>query len=279
HRFLDQLFAEGGQFLHDDFEIVYRLAPGRLRDVHQMDQQPRALDMPQELDAQPMPQVRAFNQPGDVGDHEAAEIIELHDSQLRLKRGERIIGDLGPRRRETRDQGRLSGIGEPDQADVGKQLQLEPEPALLAGMAGLVFRRRLVSGSGEAGISASSAPALCGEKAFARSCEIVELIAGIRVIDHRANRSLDINRPALMAGTAASLPMSATLTFVLWIETEMKECVLVWACDQINVASAPAIAAARPSARDELLSPEGETAIAAVATLDVNPDFVDEHEW
>jgi hypothetical protein len=38
---------------------------------------------------------RAFDQTGDVGDDEAAIEICANDTQLRMQRGERIVGDLG----------------------------------------------------------------------------------------------------------------------------------------------------------------------------------------
>ena len=61
------------QLVHDDFEIVHRIAAGGLGNVHQVRQQARALDVPQELDAQAVAQVRAFDQARNIGDDEAAD--------------------------------------------------------------------------------------------------------------------------------------------------------------------------------------------------------------
>ncbi len=46
---------------------------------------------------------------------------------------------------------------------------------------------------------------------------------------------------------------------------------------QGDVAAAAAIAAARPAARDILLPPEGQAAVAAVAGLHQNSSFVEEN--
>ena len=60
----------------------HRIAAAGVRHVHQVRQQARALDVAQELDAQAVAQVRAFDQAGDIGHHEAAEIVELHHAQV-----------------------------------------------------------------------------------------------------------------------------------------------------------------------------------------------------
>ena len=67
--------------------------------VDQMSQQAGTFDMPEKLDAKALPQVRPFDQSRDIGDHESPEIVELHHAELRLERGEGIIGNLGMRSR------------------------------------------------------------------------------------------------------------------------------------------------------------------------------------
>ena len=57
--------------------------------------------------------------------------------EVRHQRGERVVGDLRPRGRDARDQRRLAGVREADQADVGQQLQVEAEVLLFAGQPGL----------------------------------------------------------------------------------------------------------------------------------------------
>ena len=55
-----------------------------------MGQKARALDVAQELYAQAVAQVRAFDEAGDIGHHEAAEVRELHHAEVRFERGERV---------------------------------------------------------------------------------------------------------------------------------------------------------------------------------------------
>ena len=104
----------------------------------------RALDVAQELEAEPLALVRAFDDAGNVGDDERAVVAELHDAEVRRERRERIVGDLGTRRGDHREQRALAGVGLPDEADVGDELELELERATLAFLAGLPLARRLV---------------------------------------------------------------------------------------------------------------------------------------
>ena len=54
------------------------------------------------------------------------------DAEVRLQRRERIVGDLRLGRRDAREEGRLAGVGQADEADIGDQLQPQPDPRLLA---------------------------------------------------------------------------------------------------------------------------------------------------
>ena len=59
-------------------------------------------------------------------------VAEVHDAEVRLERRERVVGDLRRRGGDRGEQRRLAGVRQPDQADVGDQPELEPDPALLA---------------------------------------------------------------------------------------------------------------------------------------------------
>ena len=91
--------------------------------------------------AEPAALGRALDQPGDVGEHELV-VVEPHDAEVRLERGERVVGDLRLRRAHRRDQRGLPGVREADERGVGEQLHLEAEPVLLAVLALLGEARR-----------------------------------------------------------------------------------------------------------------------------------------
>ena len=152
--------------------------PLAFRNIHQVRQQARALDVPQKLDSQAVAQVRALDQARDIGHHEAAEVLELHHAQVRFERRKGIVGDLGTRRRDARNQGGLAGVRKPDQPHVRQQFQLQPQTLLIAGPAGFVLRRRLVSGGRKARVAASALAAAGHHEALSGLGEIEEPLAG-----------------------------------------------------------------------------------------------------
>ena len=86
--------------------------------------------------------------------------LEAHDAEVGLERGERVVGDLGLRRADRGDQRRLARVGEADQRGVGEQLDLEPQPALLAVLALLGEAGRAARVRQEPGVAAPAAPAV-----------------------------------------------------------------------------------------------------------------------
>ena len=66
--------------------------------------------------------MRAFDQAGDVGEHEFAA-IDLDHPELRMQCGERIIGNLGLGRAHRRQQSRFAGIGQTDDSGIGNKLK------------------------------------------------------------------------------------------------------------------------------------------------------------
>ena len=144
-------------------------------------------------------------------------------------------------------------------------------------MAWFMLGRRLVSGGSEAGIAASATAATSCEKALARGGEIVEFLASLGVVHYGPHRRQDIDRMAFVTGAITALAMAASLGFVLGIEAEVQQCVLVGAGDQENISAAAAIAAAGTAARDKLLAAKGHAAITTVACFYEDPDFVDKH--
>lgn len=84
---------------------------------------------------------------------------------------------------------------------------------------------------------------------------------------------------AVVTLLVAALPVATALGFVFGVEPEVKQRVVVWTCHHGDVAATPAIAAAGSAARNELLTPERKDAVAAVAGLHGNYDFIDEHSF
>ena len=92
--------------------------------------------------AEPGAAAGALDQAGDVGDDELA-LGALERAEHGLERREGVVGDLRGGARQARQQRRLARVRQPDQPDVGEQLEPQLEPALLARQALLGEARRL----------------------------------------------------------------------------------------------------------------------------------------
>ncbi len=106
-----------------------------------MEQHAAALDMAEEAVAETDAFVRAFDQAGNIGQHEFAA-VGAHHAELGMQRGEGIIGDFRLGGADRGEQSRLAGIRQPDDAGVGDQLEPEPDRELGPGLAGIGVARR-----------------------------------------------------------------------------------------------------------------------------------------
>ncbi|OIX89349.1 hypothetical protein BFN02_13205 [Staphylococcus equorum] len=119
----------------DDVEVGQRIAT-RLEGgaVEHVQQGAAALDVAEELEAEPLALAGALDQAGNVGDGVPA-VTGLHHSEVGVQCRERVVGDLRTRGRQCGDQARLARGRVAHEGDIGDGLQLEHDRALLAGRA------------------------------------------------------------------------------------------------------------------------------------------------
>src|SRR5690606_21915287 len=108
------------------------MAPFPCRGVHYQNEYARPLDVPQESVAQAGAAVGTLNETRYVRHDEAFTRAEGNDPQVRHERGKMVVGDLRFGRRHYGNERRLAHVRKTYQADVGQELQFEPQPALLA---------------------------------------------------------------------------------------------------------------------------------------------------
>ena len=101
HRLVEERRVVRPQLLADD--VVVPLGVAR-RAVDDVDEDARPLDVAQEGVTEPGAAARALDEPGNVGDRRAPLVLvaEVHHPEVRLERRERVVGDLGRRRRSRR---------------------------------------------------------------------------------------------------------------------------------------------------------------------------------
>ena len=86
-------------------EVADRIAARVQRGaVEHVDQHAAALDVAQEFQAETLAFAGPGNESGHVSDGVGGVVAGVHDSEIGYERGEGIVGDLGPRRRDGRDQ-------------------------------------------------------------------------------------------------------------------------------------------------------------------------------
>ena len=86
-----------GQLALDHRVVGLGVGAVERREVEHVDEQPRALDVREEVVAEARALAGALDQPRDVGDHELA-VVGLERPEHRLERRERVGGDLRLRR-------------------------------------------------------------------------------------------------------------------------------------------------------------------------------------
>ena len=115
----------------------------------------------------PRPRCAPSIRPGTSATTKLRSSLRRDDAEIRRERGERVVGDLRPRRRDARDERRLAGVGKSDEADVGEQLQLEAEILDLARLARLHLARRAIGGGREPRVAHAAAAAFRDQHALA----------------------------------------------------------------------------------------------------------------
>lgn len=129
----------------------------------------------------------------------------------------------------------------------------------------------------ESRVTPPTASSACHDECLAGLREIVKLLTRFRVVDDCADRHGQFYVVAFAPGAVTSFAVATALGGMLRVEPKVKKGVVMLARFEDDVAAAPSIPAAWASARHILLAPERKTAIAAIAGLYRDNNFVDEH--
>ena len=277
HWLIEKMRTELRELVQDHVEIVRRVAAAEIGNIYQMHEHTRALNVAEELSSQSVAVVRAFDQPGHIGHHECSVVSGLHYAQIRNQGSKRIIRNLRFGRGKPGDQGGFTGIRETHQANVSEQLQRETDSREFAGLPFFVFGGSLVCGRGEPSVTPAAASAVRCNPALSRSGEIEQQLSGFGVMHFGSDGHRQLNSSAIAACAVAAFAVPTALRSVLGIEPEMQQRIVVLARNERDIAAVAAVTAARATARHELLAPEGQATVSAVARLQRNYYFINEH--
>src|SRR6185312_5277044 len=276
-RTVEQFGIEFLEFRLDRAHLVDRIdVLGHRRHVDQMQQQARARDVLEELDAEPRTFRRTFDQSGNVGDHEALIGADAHHAQMRLQRGERIVRN--PRRGggHRAYKSGFSRIRKTEHADIGQHLELQAQLAHLAWRARHGLARRAIRRTLEYRVAGAALAAHGNFQALAMLRQVADHFLGIDVDHGRTDRYPDDLVFAALAGHLAAHAVLATLGAEAALMTKVDQRVEAFVGYQPHVATIAAMATVGPAERNEFLAPETDAAVAAVAGVYGDFSFVDE---
>src|SRR6185436_6506860 len=239
-----------------------------------------SFEMREELGAEAVAQVGTFDQARDVRHDETPVIGQAHNAKIRAERGEWIVRDLGLGFGDPGNQRALAGVRIPDEADVREELQPQPEYALLAREARFGAPRRAIRRGCERRVSSASSSAARDEHAVSDVAQVGQRnqFVAMLVVDDGPRRNLEFHVRAAVTGAVGAQAVLAALRVEFWMETVGDERVLVLTGDEVDRSARTAVPAVRAAARYAHLAAEGHAAVAAVARVDLNIYFVDEHK-
>src|SRR6185437_2099199 len=259
------------------FVITDCIAARHRRNIDEMQQQLRALDVSQETIAQTSASVRALNQSGNIGDHESTKVTEIDNTKMRLQSRERIISDLRSRRGDSRDKRRLSRIRKTNQTNVREQLQLELHIQLFTLAARLMVARRAIRRSRKVGVAETAAATARRQPAITVVTQVVQQVTCARVKDLCSNWNPNNQVFAVMARAIRSLAVQTTLGDVAGVVTQMQQCVQRSIRDEDLIAATAAVSARWTTAGHKLLAPESRNTVTSVSPLHMNLGAINKH--
>ena len=225
--------------------VVDRVAARGRVEVEEVDQEARALEVPEEAEPEALALGGARDQPRHVRDDEAPLLGEPDQPERRDERRERIVGDLRAGGREAGHQRGLARVRKAHDADVGQEPELEPEPALLAGFAGIRVARRASRGGGEAGVAPAPAPAPGDGEPLAMAGEIAEEEACVPVPHRRADGDAEHEVAAAGAVPVGALAVAPARRGVVAAVSEVEEGAEAFVGLEDHRAAAAAVASVR----------------------------------
>ena len=258
-------------------ELIVLDLPVEGVDGNEERQQARTLDVPQELQAEPLPLVRPFDDAGDVRHDEGAAVAQLHYAEIRRERRKGVVADLRRGSADDGEQRGLAGVRLAHEPDVRDELELELERDGLSLFSGLPLARTAVHRRGEPGIALASAAAVRDDETVVVGEHLGDHLAGVVIAHHGSRWHGKHDVVARAAGLVRAAAMVATLRLpgVAVGVVQQRGQIVVGANDHIP--SLAAVTAVGTAHGRELLAAEGDDPRAAVSRGDSNDDAVDEH--
>src|ERR1700737_4379870 len=246
--------------------------------VDDVDQHAGAIDVAKELQAEARSGVRTFDQAGQVRHDEGGVLCKLDDAEHGLEGREGIVGDLRFGGAGGGEERRFAGVWQPEQADIGDQSQLQPEPGGLPRLAQLGEARRLAGRRLEAGIAAATPPAPGDDEALPLGDQVGDRFS-LLILDQRPGGNLQHDVDGVLSVPPAATASAAAAGGEVMLEAIVLQGVELPRDLEDDIAATAAVPTIRAPSRHELLAAEAQGTGASVATLHEDLDPVRKHQY
>mmetsp|Transcript_20386 Transcript_20386/g.23261 ORF Transcript_20386/g.23261 Transcript_20386/m.23261 type:complete len:246 (+) Transcript_20386:122-859(+) len=212
----------------------------------------------------------ALDESGDITEYQSRAFFSyVANSQIGNDRGKRIVGNLGTRSRCRGQQGRFSGVGHSQKADVGDQPELHRQPPLHTRLAMLQDLRSGSCARFEGCIAATAPPALGYNQAFTVVAQFPGDLLRFEVPNDRSRWYFHENRFSLLSGLRLSEPVSSLHCSHVHPVTERRQSIQTLVAFQIDRSAPSATATARTTEGFSFFSTKRHASVAAIATTDM----------
>src|SRR5579862_8450565 len=232
-----------------------------------------ALYVAEKAVAEADPFVRTLDEARNIGEHEFAS-INVHDAELRIERGKRIIGDLRLGGADGGKERRLSGVRQSHDTGIGDELEPQTNGVLLTRETGIGATGRTIGRSLEVCVTEAAVAAARQHDALACFGEICEQHLAIFLVDLSADRHLEHRVSAVGAVPILAHAGPAVLGGEVLLVAVVDE--RIEAIDRLgdDIAAFAAITAVRAAELYEFFPTERHAAVPAVAGADIDLGLV-----
>ena len=248
------------EFILQDLELFVGVF-GKAVDDEQ--QRVRAFDVLEELVAEALAFAGAFQETGNVGDHEAVAVC-LHDAEHRFEGCKRVVADFGATARNLVHEARFARIRESDEADVCHELEFQEKFALFAFFAGRALAGRLYLRRCEMLVAHAALAAARRDPLLARNGQVCEDASFGILHDGSARDAYDKVFGATPGAALGAAGLSVASLVEAGVAHVQKRGVLLVDL-QYHVATASAVASVGASQGYELFTVKTADAVTALA--------------
>src|SRR5579862_126457 len=232
-----------------------------------------ALYVAEKAVAEADPFVRTLDEARNISEHKFAS-IHVHNAELRIERGERIIGDLRLGGADGGKERRLSGVRQSHDTGIGDELEPQTNGVLLTRETGIGATGRTIGRSLEVCVTEAAVAAARQHDALACFGEICEQHLAIFLVDLSADRHLEHRVSAVGAVPILAHAGPAVLGGEVLLVAVVDE--RIEAIDRLgdDIAAFAAITAVRAAELYEFFPTERHAAVPAVAGADIDLGLV-----